>query len=1682
VRKIPFVKLLSPQQSTEKTSLSVPIVDKKSPNYNPFPLLSLKGICYAGLSTARRAAEVILPTKLGQFLPDQKLLTILSTVVTYALRAYFIIEVLFLFYLTHRTAVMNRRPVPPDLPPTSSMRRAHLRRIFANIAESGQCPILFIRKWFHGALLTNDESSAGQDAKIIRLVNIREWIAGSFFCKTLDELSLIELKEIDDTVSYVSRLTGITPLPGYSPEVKCIRFNLDPMRTLHRPAITYAVTITMKEVFGAYLLRSLGFELHESIFNTYWYRPATNAKANQKAQIYRTMHTVVIDGKMRYDGYEDHSEDDRNENAQDGGSKLRKLSEGKDGKNGQSFSNIDNTCVECQNCTICSPNNTNQRGVQSSSLSVHELSLSTTPFNKEKNKKTQNYPFPQNSSQNINTSSQNNLSPTFQNHFSQNTNNISTPNPNTVMAQTSTREERIDLLRAIHQPSTTQSKYPQISQKECQICGNSFCECSNRLRYKQGLKSVVKNGKQGQNHKNSQTPFRDDSGLLSPTASFQINNNASGNVFHQDGKIPIEQLNNQLNNQPNNQQTPPFLPNSNSVSHGTYSTALPPNTSSNTVAVSTTSLHYDRRGSRAHSNMSRGAGELEIDDLMSECDDSDTIVHDIRRLGPYGYEHKVRKWAKKTPSVGKSNSSFGNLSNSNQEKTNLGKKAGGGKKTHKAAKKNVQLTSDELYIQKLTSFDDDYSTDESDYSTANDSSTSSYEDDENDINDGGEDEKEVFNFFQWQDDEYKTDDKIGENKNEKQIPNNTSLSSQHCCHCSHHRLNHTPTSTSRSPPQQKRPRKTFAEQVNRAENEDGAIVFCHGIGVGVWSYYLFLKEMIDRYPHRDIFLPNFDYISMQLYEYVPSARQVVSSMRSMLLSKGFLNAVFMSHSYGTMVASHVARFEPSLISHLILIDPVCLLLHLMDGPFMFLFKEPTTFQERMINYLAQTEVHIVASMQRHLWWFETLLFDCFLPSGSTVVLSGKDSIAPSSYIRSYLQTSSHRVRLLWLDNLAHAGFIGNYPAIHQILDCIAPFQISKKNKKRKIIQHPISRCAAPCPASNLCPTSGVYVPATQLKEFQRDCKQKEVCNCGADGGIKKNNGKNNQNEVDNDGNNTVTLTTTIKSDSEQYKIKTKRANNNNPFNRGGNFSINSDDSQIDIQDLIHYHNTHTAHPATPNVSFDTSTSSTITQASTISANKSNNLSFTPLNDVQSRQTIVNKPLLSPLIEKTSSSTLSPPFAHTKGEKLEQQENKDSSDEYSPQNGQTSTQIVQNTNKKDNNHGSNNNHNHNNHNNGDDTHTLTTTGTMHKSIIFNSEPNSDSLVFIEIDRHSSDDSGGSNCNGENGTQGVRLSGNNDDKNPKNTQDQPTIHSNDDATHKSNQDTMLELSTTSLMDDKCVKTQQQQQQQHGLYKSKQHPSFSKSQPITPTNKGSSTSLNTNLNVDDSGIGGDGAKKEIEKGEIGNGEKQVDPVTPEQQKSHRKDAKQADSHQKCPQHKPTCPMYNKKNENNNDNNNKKVVFIRNCGFLLDDEGNITIHPTNNIPISTNLPLQSIVTKHIESNMAPVDPAISIYHDQHGNRPMKKESGNDNVSWWGKIIGTQDGGESNDIKSKIGECGSSSLMKKNKIDKWIVPADGVFPSHSRHVRNTVTECPITCVSCCCTQDYFSAYTTEIVFVPNEP
>lgn len=162
----------------------------------------------------------------------------------------------------------------------------------------------------------------------------------------------------------------------------------------------------------------------------------------------------------------------------------------------------------------------------------------------------------------------------------------------------------------------------------------------------------------------------------------------------------------------------------------------------------------------------------------------------------------------------------------------------------------------------------------------------------------------------------------------------------------------------------------FADPVEAAEAAAGAVVFCHGIGIGAWTYMPLLYQLIQRYPHRDVFVPEFDYVSMRLSEYVPSARQNASGVRLMLAEYGHETAVLMGHSYGTFVVSYCLRFATRIVEHVILIDPVCFLIHQVDGPFQFLFAPPSCAQSRMIHFLAQTELGVVHTLSRRLWWYQ----------------------------------------------------------------------------------------------------------------------------------------------------------------------------------------------------------------------------------------------------------------------------------------------------------------------------------------------------------------------------------------------------------------------------------------------------------------------------------------------------------------------------------------------------------------------------------------------------------------------------------------------------------------------------------------------------------------------------------------
>uniref|UniRef100_A0A0A9Z900 Abhydrolase domain-containing protein 4 n=1 Tax=Lygus hesperus TaxID=30085 RepID=A0A0A9Z900_LYGHE len=186
-------------------------------------------------------------------------------------------------------------------------------------------------------------------------------------------------------------------------------------------------------------------------------------------------------------------------------------------------------------------------------------------------------------------------------------------------------------------------------------------------------------------------------------------------------------------------------------------------------------------------------------------------------------------------------------------------------------------------------------------------------------------------------------------------------------------------------------------------------------------------------------------------------------IQTMLHDHGYTEAVFVGHSYGTFIIGYCLRYIPSMVHHCIFIDPVCFLIHQMDGPFQFLLSKPTYPQSRIINYIAQRELGIVHTLSRHLWWYQSIVWEDQIPSGSTIALSARDDISPSAAIRLYMQHSSHRLRILWWDNLAHAGFLVSNEAIQQLLDCIAPF-VPKPNLQPIPLPTNI-QCKPPCPVA-----------------------------------------------------------------------------------------------------------------------------------------------------------------------------------------------------------------------------------------------------------------------------------------------------------------------------------------------------------------------------------------------------------------------------------------------------------------------------------------------------------------------------------------------------------------------------------------------------------------------------------------
>uniref|UniRef100_A0A7S3PQ22 AB hydrolase-1 domain-containing protein n=1 Tax=Aplanochytrium stocchinoi TaxID=215587 RepID=A0A7S3PQ22_9STRA len=123
----------------------------------------------------------------------------------------------------------------------------------------------YVRGWFLGAELED-----------IKRENAVEWIAWAFFHSEMDELKGIKHAEeqVENIVQLIEDWAKIKLDSGYNSNTTCMRLNLDPVISSHRPLLYYLVTSGVFSVLLKAVLNYEGFTKHKSGSLAYWhYKP-----------------------------------------------------------------------------------------------------------------------------------------------------------------------------------------------------------------------------------------------------------------------------------------------------------------------------------------------------------------------------------------------------------------------------------------------------------------------------------------------------------------------------------------------------------------------------------------------------------------------------------------------------------------------------------------------------------------------------------------------------------------------------------------------------------------------------------------------------------------------------------------------------------------------------------------------------------------------------------------------------------------------------------------------------------------------------------------------------------------------------------------------------------------------------------------------------------------------------------------------------------------------------------------------------------------------------------------------------------------------------------------------------------------------------------------------------------------
>ncbi|KAI1859679.1 uncharacterized protein JN550_011874 [Neoarthrinium moseri] len=157
------------------------------------------------------------------------------------------------------------------------------------------------------------------------------------------------------------------------------------------------------------------------------------------------------------------------------------------------------------------------------------------------------------------------------------------------------------------------------------------------------------------------------------------------------------------------------------------------------------------------------------------------------------------------------------------------------------------------------------------------------------------------------------------------------------------------------------------------------VVFVHGIGIGLWTYGPFLSQLngsSDDGGQIGIIAVELLPISFRLTSSPLTKLEFLRQLGIILESHGWGDFVLATHSYGSVLASHMVRspeFGPR-IKAAVLVDPVSIMLHQPDVAYNFTRRKPRRANEWQLWYFASMDPGVAHALGRHFFWNENVIW------------------------------------------------------------------------------------------------------------------------------------------------------------------------------------------------------------------------------------------------------------------------------------------------------------------------------------------------------------------------------------------------------------------------------------------------------------------------------------------------------------------------------------------------------------------------------------------------------------------------------------------------------------------------------------------------------------------------------------